>query len=98
MVSFSLPLKEPSQNQLQLLTLAGMLQAPGRVQLWQLGGMQGREEQLERQLKVGRQKLYGMVLEGVRCRTKDRQVLQASKLWVSLPLESIYTPPQRVWT
>jgi hypothetical protein len=26
--------------------------------------MQGREEQLERQLKVGRQKLYGMVLEG----------------------------------
>lgn len=28
MVSFSLPLKEPSQNQLQLPTLAGMLQAP----------------------------------------------------------------------
>lgn len=48
MVSFSLPLKEPSQNQLQLPTLAGMLQAPGRVVPRQLEGTQGREEQLER--------------------------------------------------
>jgi hypothetical protein len=64
MVSLSLPLKEPSQNQLQLPTLAGMLQAPGRVQPWQLGGTQGREEQLVRQLMAGRQQLYGMVLEG----------------------------------
>ena len=41
-----------------------MLQAPGRVQPWQLLGIQGREEQLVRQLMVGRQQLYGMVLEG----------------------------------
>ena len=57
MVSFSLPLKEPSQNQLQLPTLAGMLQAPGRVVPQQLGGTQGLEEQLERKLRLGRQKL-----------------------------------------
>ena len=49
---------------MQLPILAGMLQAPGRVQLWQLLGIQGREEQLVRQLMVGRQQLYGMVLEG----------------------------------
>ena len=53
MVSFSLPLKEPSQNQLQLPTLAGMLQAPGRVVPQQLGGTQGLEEQLERRRRLG---------------------------------------------
>lgn len=47
---------------MQLPTLAGMLQAPGRVQPWQLGGTQGLEEQLVRQLRAGRQDSQDMVL------------------------------------
>ena len=40
-----------------------MLQAPGRVVPQQLGGTQGLEEQLERKLRLGRQKLQqGTVL------------------------------------
>lgn len=98
MVSFSLPLKEPSQNQLQLPTLAGMLQAPGRVQPWQLGGTQGLEEQLVRQLMVGRQQLYGMVLKRVRCLAEDTVwVLQASELWVPFLWRAFITLLQRVW-
>lgn len=47
---------------MQLPTLAEMLQAPGRVQPWQLLGIQGLEEQLVRQLRAGRQDSQDMVL------------------------------------
>lgn len=90
---FSLPLKGPPRRTSCSCTLAGMLR-PRQGGATAAGGTQGLEEQLERKLRLGRQKLKDMGAGG-RVPAEHRVKFTKPEFVGLLPLGSIYTPSVR---